>query len=124
MASLSGSLRITRNDVIRAIGAVDDVTIAQIIATGTTVEELAEAGAEFAVEDSAADLEQEVGATTGPSHLLGFVHAAVDQEVGSAFGERGTDPQPGAMALGIVDQPSALAGQIAVDFAQRGPQSA
>ena len=43
MASLSGSLRITRNDVIRAIGAVDDVTIAQIIATGTTVEELAEA---------------------------------------------------------------------------------
>jgi hypothetical protein len=45
MASLSGSLRITRNDVIRAIGAVDDVTIAQIIATGTTVEELAEAQA-------------------------------------------------------------------------------
>ena len=45
MASLSGSLRITRNDVIRAIGAVDDVTIAQIIATGTTVEELTEAQA-------------------------------------------------------------------------------
>ena len=45
MASLSASLRITRNDVIRAIGAVDDVTIAQIIATGTTVEELAEAQA-------------------------------------------------------------------------------
>ena len=46
------------------------------------LEELSEAGAEFAVEDGAADLEQEVGATTGPAHLLGFGHAAVDQEVG------------------------------------------
>ena len=45
MASLSGSLRITRDDVIKAIGAVDDVTIAQIIATGATVDELAEAQA-------------------------------------------------------------------------------
>ena len=43
MASLSGSLRITRDDVIKAIGAVDDVTIAQIIGTGATVDELAEA---------------------------------------------------------------------------------
>ena len=45
MASLSGPLRITRDDVIKAIGAVDDVTIAQMIATGATVEELAEAQA-------------------------------------------------------------------------------
>jgi hypothetical protein len=45
MASLSGSLRITRDDVIKAIGVVDDVTIAQIIAAGATVEELAEAQA-------------------------------------------------------------------------------
>jgi hypothetical protein len=45
MASLSGSLRITRDDVIKAIGAVDDVTIAQVIATGATAEELAEAQA-------------------------------------------------------------------------------
>ena len=43
MASLSGSLRITRDDVIKAIGAADDVTIAHIIATGATVDELAEA---------------------------------------------------------------------------------
>jgi hypothetical protein len=40
-----GSLRITRDDVIKAIAAADDVTIAQIIATGATVEELAEAQA-------------------------------------------------------------------------------
>jgi hypothetical protein len=45
MASLSESLRITRDDVIKAIGAVDDVTIAQMIATGATIEELAEAQA-------------------------------------------------------------------------------
>ena len=43
MASLSGSLHITRDDVIKAIGAADDVTIAQIIATGATVDELTEA---------------------------------------------------------------------------------
>jgi hypothetical protein len=45
MASLSGSERVTRDDVIKAIDAADDVTIAQIIATGATVEELAEAQA-------------------------------------------------------------------------------
>jgi hypothetical protein len=45
MASLSGSQRITRDDVIKAIGSADDVTIAQLIATGATVEELAEAQA-------------------------------------------------------------------------------
>ncbi|WP_300263811.1 hypothetical protein, partial [Bradyrhizobium sp.] len=36
---------LTREDLARAIGAIDDVTIAQIIATGATVEELAEAQA-------------------------------------------------------------------------------
>ena len=45
MASLARSERITRDDVNKAIGAADDVTIAQIIATGATVEELAEAQA-------------------------------------------------------------------------------
>jgi hypothetical protein len=45
MASLSESLRVTRDDVVKAIGSADDVTIAQLIATGATVEELAEAQA-------------------------------------------------------------------------------
>ena len=35
--------RISRDDVINAVGPVDDVTIAQIIGTGATKEELAEA---------------------------------------------------------------------------------
>src|SRR3954466_1391936 len=83
---------------------------------GIGFEELSEAGAEFAVEDGAADLEQEISTASGPAHLLGFGHAAVDQEVGGCFGRRGADPQTGAMTLGVVDQPSTLAGQIAVDL--------
>ena len=37
--------RITRDDVTKAFGPIDDVTIAQIIGTGATPEELAEAKA-------------------------------------------------------------------------------
>src|SRR5690349_21595437 len=81
-------------------------------------------GAELAVDDGAADLEQAIGAAAPPVHLLLFVHAPVDQEVGGAFGDRGADPLTGAMTLGIVDQPGALAGEIAVDLAQRRPQPA
>ena len=73
------------------------------------------AGTELAIDAGA--LEQKIGAAAGPSHLLGFGHAAVDQEVGGPFRDRRA--QTGAMALGIVDQPGALAGQIAVDLAQR-----
>ena len=52
---------------------------------------MSEAGAELAVavEDGAADLEQEIGAAAGPAHLLGVVHAAVGREVGHCFGQRG-----------------------------------
>ena len=37
--------RLTRDDVIKAVGEVDDVSIAEIIGTGATAEELAEAQA-------------------------------------------------------------------------------
>jgi hypothetical protein len=37
--------RVTRDDVIKVIGPADDVTIAEIIGTGATVDELAEAQA-------------------------------------------------------------------------------
>lgn len=43
MESRSGFQRITRDDVIKAVGAVDDTTIAQIIGTGATGDEFAEA---------------------------------------------------------------------------------
>ena len=38
-------MQITREDVTRAVSGADDVTIAQIIGTGATVDELAEAQA-------------------------------------------------------------------------------
>lgn len=37
--------QLTREDVIKAVGETDDVTIAEIIGTGATAEELAEAQA-------------------------------------------------------------------------------
>jgi hypothetical protein len=37
--------RITRDDVTKAVAGIDDVTVAEIIATGATVDELAEAQA-------------------------------------------------------------------------------
>ena len=37
--------RITREDIVRTVGDVDDTLIAEIIGTGATVEELAEAQA-------------------------------------------------------------------------------
>jgi hypothetical protein len=37
--------RVTRDDVTKAVGPVDEVTIAEIIGTGATVDELAEAQA-------------------------------------------------------------------------------
>ena len=37
--------RATRDDVIKALGPSDDVTVAEIIGTGATVDELAEAQA-------------------------------------------------------------------------------
>lgn len=37
--------RLTRDDISRSVSGADDVTIAQIIGTGATVEELAEAQA-------------------------------------------------------------------------------
>lgn len=43
MASMSGTERITREDIVTAVSGVDDVTVAEIIATGATTHELAEA---------------------------------------------------------------------------------
>ena len=44
--------RLIRDDVIKAVGQADDVTIAEIIGTGATAEELAEAQAWIANSDA------------------------------------------------------------------------
>jgi hypothetical protein len=41
MTGLSESRRMTHDDIFKAVGAIDDVTIAQIIALGATADELA-----------------------------------------------------------------------------------
>jgi hypothetical protein len=47
--------RLTRDDVIKAVGEADDVTIAEIIGTGARAEELVEARAWLANEDALID---------------------------------------------------------------------
>jgi hypothetical protein len=44
--------RVTRDDVIKAVGPADDVTIAEIIGTDATVDELAEAQAWIANDEA------------------------------------------------------------------------
>src|ERR1700761_6794738 len=86
------------------------------------LEFLSEAGTECAVVDGTANLQQEVGTAPRPAHLLRFVHPAVHQEIGRPFGDRGANPQAGTVALGVIDRPVALAGQIAVQRLQGDPQ--
>jgi hypothetical protein len=45
MPGVKAMTRLTRDDIIKAVGEIDDTTIAEIIATGATAEELAEAQA-------------------------------------------------------------------------------
>ena len=91
---------------------------------GDRLKELAEPRTEHAVVDRTANLEQKIGASSRPSHLLRFVHSAIDKEVRSPFGHRSSDTQAGAISLGVIHEPVALAVEIAVDFVQRRPQLA
>src|SRR3954468_13643273 len=88
------------------------------------LEALPEAGAERAVVDGAADLEQPIGTAPRPAHLLRFVHATIDEEVGCSLGQRRANPQPGPVPFAVVDQPIALPDEVAVQRLQRSPQLA
>ena len=87
-------------------------------------EALPEAGAERAVVNGAADLEQPIGTAPRPAHLLRFVHATIDQKIGRVLGQRRANPQPGPVPFAVVDQPLALPDEVAVQRPQRGPQLA
>src|SRR6476659_12006 len=76
------------------------------------LEALPEAGAERAVVDGAADLEQQIGPAPGPAHLLRLGHAPIDQEIGRALGRHdvgagvrdGAEQLPAAPGrLGVAD---------------------
>ena len=68
---------------------------------GQPVKSMPELGAERVVIECITNLEQPIGATLRPLHLLGFVHALVDQEVRCAFGDGNSDAQTGTASFGI-----------------------
>jgi hypothetical protein len=70
MASMSGTERITKDDIVTAISGVDDTTVAEIIATGATTHELAEALAWMANDEPMMN--------TGRPLATGRVRALVD----------------------------------------------
>jgi hypothetical protein len=72
------------------------------VGIGDPVKSMPKASTERSVVNRATNLEQQVGAFSRPSHLLGLVHAPVDQEVRCAFGDRNPDAQTGTEAFGIV----------------------
>jgi hypothetical protein len=80
--------------------------------------------AECAVVDRTPNLQEEIGASSRPPHLLRFVHPPIDQEVGGAFRHRGAYSQACTIAFGVVDEPGALAAKIGVERVQRVPQFA
>jgi hypothetical protein len=89
------------------------------VCIGDPVKSAPKPGTKRTVVDCAADLEQQIGAISRPSHPLGFVHAPVDQEVRCAFGDRRSNPQTGTESFGIVDQPRGLASEVFIDRMQR-----
>src|SRR4051794_5790221 len=85
------------------------------------VEFLSVARTKRTIVDGAANLEEEIGPSPRPAHVLRFVHPPIDQEIGRPLRDRGTNPQAGTVPLGVIDHPVALAGEIAIQRVQGGP---
>jgi hypothetical protein len=81
--------RVTRDDVIKAIGPADDVTIAEIIGTGATVDELAEAQAWIANDEPLMNDGRPLA--TGRVRQLVDILAEIEQ---SEADEDGKEPGP------------------------------
>jgi len=81
--------RLTRDDIIKAVGEVDDVTITQIIGTGATAEELAEAEAWIANEDALLDAGKPppTGRVRELIDILAELETDEDEEAGPVVGE-------------------------------------
>jgi hypothetical protein len=72
---------------------------------------MTEPSAEHAIVDCAADLEQQIGAISRPSHLLRLVHTAVDQEIRCAFGDRRPDLLTGLEPFRLFNKQRSLASE-------------
>jgi hypothetical protein len=79
-------MQITREDVARAVGGADDVTIAQIIGTGATVDELAEAQAWLANDEPMLNAGRPLA--TGRIRELVDILSELDAVDGSSTGTR------------------------------------
>jgi len=76
---------LTRDDVIKAVGEVDDVTIAEIIGTGATAEELAEAQTWIANEDVLLD----AGKPAPAGHVRELIDILAELETDEGAGRGG-----------------------------------
>ncbi len=83
---------------------------------------VAQSRAERSIVDRAANLKQEIGASSGPAHLLRLAHSPIDEKVCGSFCNRSSDTQTGTVSLGIVDEPTTLTSEITVDVKQCMPQ--
>jgi hypothetical protein len=81
--------RLKRDDVIKAVGEVDDVTIAEIIGIGATAEELAEAQAWIGNEDALLDAGKPPpsGRVRELIDILAELEPDEDEEAGAVIGE-------------------------------------
>src|ERR1700733_6247300 len=76
---------------------------------------VAQPGAERSIVDRAANLEQEIGTSSGAAHLLRLVHSPIDEKVCGSLGDRSSDAQLGTVPHGVVDEPTTLTSERAVD---------
>jgi hypothetical protein len=81
--------RLTRDDVIKAIGEADDVATAEIIGTGATAEELAEAQAWLANDEALINAGRPLpsGRVGELVEILSELAEGEDEDAGSVVGE-------------------------------------
>ena len=91
---------------------------------GNRIKQLTDSWAKGAIVDRTSNLEQQVGTSSRPSHLLRLVHPPIDQEVGRPFDHRSSDRQACTVSFGLIDEPRALASEMGVDLVQRVPKLA
>src|SRR5437899_8070891 len=97
--------RLNRDDVIKAVGGVDDVTIAEIIGTGASAEELAEAQAWIANDDPLLNAGKPLptGRVRELSDILGELETDEEEEkeAGPVVGEDRKSTRLNSSHLGI-----------------------
>ena len=67
---------------------------------------------ELAIDVGGPDLHQHVRASDRPAHLLALGHALADNRIYGELSERGSDAEPGSIALAVVDDRAAIGSDI------------